>query len=90
MNTGHNQSITPLPLIDKDNITLFNDKAYYVIPLYQRAYAWIDKHIEQLIEDIRGKDDGADYFLGSLIVNKNAQGQYEVIDGQQRLFYLCR
>lgn len=85
MNTGHNQSITPLPLIDKDNITLFNDKAYYVIPLYQRAYAWIDKHIEQLIEDIRGKDDGADYFLGSLIVNKNAQGQYEVIDGQQRL-----
>ena len=31
---------------------IFNTDAHYVIPRYQRAYAWEDKEIEQLIDDI--------------------------------------
>lgn len=55
----------------------------YVIPLYQRAFAWEDEEISQLIEDIKDFTED-NYYIGSLVVNKNGN-QYEVIDGQQRL-----
>lgn len=61
---------------------IFND-AKYKIPIYQRNYAWEEKQIEQLIDDIYGSD--GTYFLGNLIVNQTEQDVYEVIDGQQRL-----
>ena len=55
----------------------------YEIPIYQRNYAWGEKQIHQLIDDISGCDDV--YFLGNLIVNQKEAEVYEVIDGQQRL-----
>lgn len=72
-----------------DGHTLFDTDAHYVIPRYQRAYAWEDKEIGQLIDDINDIDiDSAEnYYIGSLIVSK-VQGKadnYEVVDGQQRL-----
>lgn len=60
----------------------------YVIPLYQRNYAWGIDEIEQLLDDIYDYDAhvGRDYFLGSLIVNYYPEKDiFEVIDGQQRL-----
>ncbi|MCB2361601.1 DUF262 domain-containing protein [Clostridium estertheticum] len=56
----------------------------YIIPLYQRAFAWEDKEIEQMIDDILnfGTDN---YYLGNLIVFERKDGMFEVIDGQQRL-----
>lgn len=55
----------------------------YEIPIYQRNYAWEEKQIQQLMDDIY-TSDGA-YFLGTLIVNQKEADVYEVIDGQQRL-----
>ncbi|WP_261887498.1 DUF262 domain-containing protein [Vibrio aerogenes] len=77
---------------------LFEPLSRYVIPIYQRNYAWGVPEIEQLIQDIydaADKKEGAeeqakDYFLGSLVVYErerqpNTQVQvYETIDGQQR------
>lgn len=59
----------------------------YVVPIYQRNYAWGDMEIEQLIEDIDSSIDNSNknYFLGNLIVNQTDNNVYEVIDGQQRL-----
>ncbi|CRK83026.1 DUF262 domain-containing protein [Neobacillus massiliamazoniensis] len=59
----------------------------YVIPIYQRNYAWVEMQIEQLIEDIDSSIDdlNKNYFLGNLIVNQTDNNVYEVIDGQQRL-----
>lgn len=59
----------------------------YLVPIYQRNYAWSETQIEQLIEDIESSIDGSDknYFLGNLIVNQTDNNVYEVIDGQQRL-----
>ena len=77
--------IQELRILDNDNVTLFNKGARYVIPLYQRAYAWEDEEIEQLIDDIN--DSTGDYYIGSLVVAK-VKGKvetYEVVDGQQRL-----
>ncbi len=63
---------------------LFTSGSNYIIPLYQRAYSWEEKEIRQLIEDIYDYDEEK-YYLGTLIVNKNNRGIFEVIDGQQRL-----
>ena len=68
-----------------DDETLFDKEVHYVIPRYQRAYAWEDKEIVQLIDDIN--DSTGDYYIGSLVVAK-VKGKvetYEVVDGQQRL-----
>jgi uncharacterized protein with ParB-like and HNH nuclease domain len=56
----------------------------YIIPLYQRAFAWEDKEIEQMIDDILNFETD-NYYLGNLIVFEGKDGKFEVIDGQQRL-----
>ena len=68
-----------------DDETLFDQEVHYVIPRYQRAYAWEDKEIVQLIDDIN--DSVGDYYIGSLVVAKvkGREEWYEVVDGQQRL-----
>lgn len=60
----------------------------YIIPIYQRNYAWGKGEIEQLIDDLylASKEQGnKNYYIGSLIVYRRESGAYEVIDGQQRL-----
>ncbi|HUH74673.1 MAG TPA: DUF262 domain-containing protein [Chitinophagales bacterium] len=60
----------------------------YIVPLYQRNYAWTDEEIHQLIRDIYEnykKDPNGFYFIGTLVVLKRKNGDFEVIDGQQRL-----
>jgi hypothetical protein len=59
----------------------------YIIPIYQRNYAWGEPEIEQLIQDIwdvAKQESKKDYFIGSLVVNKREASHYETIDGQQR------
>ena len=59
----------------------------FVIPRYQREYAWADDQIERLLLDLwcayKAKTDR--YYLGSLVVTPCADGKLETIDGQQRL-----
>ena len=64
---------------------LFETQDKYVIPLYQRAFAWKEKELVQLVEDVNGSKGY--YYIGSLIVYNDEQhtNVYEVIDGQQRL-----
>lgn len=70
-----------------------NGEPLYQIPDYQRPYSWGDEQVEQLWDDLRtaylnNKDDkesDANYFLGSLIIAKLANGFEDVVDGQQRL-----
>ena len=59
----------------------------YIVPIYQRNYAWRSEQIEQLRGDIRDaiRDDKASYFLGNLMVTQKPSAYFEVIDGQQRL-----
>lgn len=69
----------------KDGSSIFTDiEGKYIIPLYQRSFAWKDLQIQQLIDDIYDNENNIDYYLGSLIVAKK-ENNFEVIDGQQRL-----
>lgn len=72
----------------------------FVIPEYQRPYAWTDEQVETLFEDlweftttIGGTENENSYFLGSVVSYENEDGEQEIIDGQQRitsLFLLLR
>lgn len=71
---------------------LFNDenKCKYIIPIYQRNYAWGDDEISSLLQDIKNaceqnKEQDKNYYIGSLVVYRRDSGDFEVIDGQQRL-----
>ena len=71
----------------------------FVIPEYQRPYAWNYDQIDTLFTDIweftdsiGGSKRNATYFLGSIVSYEN-KGNQEIIDGQQRitsLFLLLR
>lgn len=63
---------------------LFDGDNHYIIPIYQRNYAWDIEEVVQLINDIKNHD-GNNYYLGALTVKKRADNAFEVIDGQQRL-----
>lgn len=65
---------------------IFNNK--YIIPLYQRNFAWRKEEIEQLLQDIFeafNQKNKFNYYIGSLVTLKRHNGELEVIDGQQRL-----
>lgn len=84
--------------IDQKSIKgLFSDKkADFLIPDYQRPYAWGEKECQTLWEDVflfafpdndcdKFDSDNDEYFLGPIVTFKNSRGQQEIIDGQQRL-----
>jgi len=66
---------------------LANDN--YIIPRYQRNYAWGKAEISQLIKDVdeffpEENNEKKSYYLGSLVCFKREDGSFELIDGQQR------
>jgi hypothetical protein len=77
----------PSPISSFTVQTLLQDDAVYLVPMYQRNYAWDKGEIDQLIQDIQDsqqKNTSANYYIGTLVVFKRNNGSYEVIDGQQR------
>ena len=75
---------------------LFQDKkADFLIPDYQRPYAWGETECQTLWDDIfsfaipdEGRvefDSNSEYFLGPIVTFRNTNFKMEVIDGQQRL-----
>ncbi|MBQ9274221.1 MAG: DUF262 domain-containing protein [Succinivibrio sp.] len=84
--------------IDQKSVKgLFNDKnADFLIPDYQRPYAWGRDECQTLWDDLfifafpdldcdKFNFDRDEYFLGPIVTFKNADGKTEIIDGQQRL-----
>ncbi|WP_265467794.1 DUF262 domain-containing protein [Aeromonas salmonicida] len=70
---------------------LLEDSARYLVPMYQRNYAWGEGEITQLLQDVldyQQKSVGAKgqqtYYIGTLVVFARDDGSFEVIDGQQR------
>ena len=85
-----------LTVEQKSIVELFSDKkSNFLIPDYQRPYAWDDKECQTLWDDIFNfafPDNDCDkfnendeYYLGPIVTFKNENGKMEIIDGQQRL-----
>lgn len=74
------------------------DGARYTIDFYQREYAWQERQVRELIDDLSGKfldfyqpehprtavESYGHYFLGSIVIS-HKRGQRFIVDGQQRL-----
>lgn len=67
-------------------------KKKFVIPEYQRPYAWKEEQIQTLFDDlvefaesIQGQDEEESYFLGTIVSYENEEKEQEIIDGQQRI-----
>lgn len=84
--------------IDQQTIKeLFSNKrSDFLIPDYQRPYAWGEVECQTLWDDIfafafpendytRFNSEEDEYFLGPIVTFKNSNGKLEIIDGQQRL-----
>ncbi len=83
--------------VDQKNIfdLLKDKKADFLIPDYQRPYAWQEKECQKLWDDIfefsipendaTKFDTNDEYFLGPIVTFMNKNKKLEVIDGQQRL-----
>ena len=68
---------------------LATDKAHYVIPVYQRPYAWTATQVQQLMRDLldfyRTADNKSSYSLGTIVCDEETPGMFSILDGQQRL-----
>ena len=88
--------MSKLNVDQKTIMLLFSDKkSDFLIPDYQRPYAWEEMQCQTLWDDIFSFafpdnncdkfDSNEEYFLGSIVTFENERNKKEVIDGQQRL-----
>lgn len=88
--------MSKLNVDQKTILLLFSDKkSDFLIPDYQRPYAWEVSQCQTLWDDIFSFafpdnncdkfDSNEEYFLGSIVTFENDKNKKEVIDGQQRL-----
>jgi uncharacterized protein with ParB-like and HNH nuclease domain len=54
------------------------------VPRYQRGYRWGKLEVERLLNDIWENGD-KDYSLQPVVVKRDAENVWELVDGQQRL-----
>lgn len=70
---------------------IFCDDYTFLVPRYQRPYAWELQQAIEMLEDLEGVMEGDGhsedwYFLGSIVLVKNSTDRFaSIIDGQQRI-----
>lgn len=65
-------------------------KGNFFVPDYQRGYRWGENEVKQLLDDIyensqKRESCAKNYYLQPIVVKTIREGNYELIDGQQRL-----
>ena len=74
------------------------DKSKYTIDFYQREFAWQERQVRELVDDLTGKfldsydpdhsrhevESYGHYFLGSIVISHKRKKRF-IVDGQQRL-----
>jgi hypothetical protein len=62
----------------------------FVVPPYQRAYAWGESQVDKLLDDTLTfcAEDRPSFFLGTCVRQRDEPGVFKVIDGHQRMMTL--
>ena len=76
---------------------VFIGTGQFMVPTYQRGYAWEDKQIDEFVRDLTEASDEAtnyEHFFGFMMTVLDKNGIIKIIDGQQRmttimLFLIC-
>jgi hypothetical protein len=73
----------------KTLMELFNGDKVFIIPKYQRAYAWGIKQLDEFLDDIHNQNKSSPYFFGTILFEEkntiDGYEQIEIVDGQQRI-----
>jgi len=64
---------------------LFSHGVQYIVPKFQRDYAWSQEQWEDLWSDIEIMDQECFHYMGYIVLQRKGSHHFEVIDGQQRL-----
>lgn len=75
---------------------VFSERYAFIIPPFQRPYAWTIEHTSELLIDLLDAlgqseepvEDLPPYFLGSIVLIKGERPDALIVDGQQRLITL--
>ena len=72
--------------IERNSTEKVLDDIKLTIPKYQRPYKWTAKHTNQLLEDIEEamNSNKEVYRVGTLILHRDDEKNYNIVDGQQR------
>ena len=60
----------------------------FCVPLYQRLYSWEQLQVTQLLKDLHEAqklNSSKDYYIGNIVLSKNKDNGFDLIDGQQRM-----
>ena len=60
----------------------------YMVPEYQRDYAWTRNNVDELWDDIMvSYQNDSRYFMGTIVLNSEnkKEDEFDIVDGQQRL-----
>jgi len=73
--------------VSKSTIETFFTGKTFVVPKYQRDYAWKERNVDDLFEDVaEALEDGSGHYLGTFILSQSDRSApAQVVDGQQRL-----
>lgn len=73
--------------MERNTLEKFFTSKHFVIPSYQRDYAWTQQNIDDLFNDIAETiETRTSHYIGTFILSRNqGDGAYHVVDGQQRL-----
>jgi hypothetical protein len=77
------------PSVETNSLSqFFPEDTNFIVPRYQRNYAWTPEEVEQLMVDLYDFSESSDpyYLLGQVILAESDKSDYtyELIDGQQR------
>ena len=66
---------------------IFTDTVNFVIPDYQRGYAWGQSQLDDLWEDLENLSETRNHYTGMFTFCKDneSEGTYQIVDGQQRM-----
>lgn len=66
--------------------TLLSDN-FFNIPAFQRDYVWNEGNVETYFNDIYESfdDNKSEYYLGNIVLAKENDGLWAIVDGQQRM-----
>ena len=80
--------VLPLEALSIGELFCSSDSKTFEVPIYQRNYAWGQREISTLVQDVYDamcKDEKGRYYIGTLVAYGKDDGTLEIIDGQQRL-----
>jgi Protein of unknown function DUF262 len=66
---------------------LIMQRKLFVVPPHQRSFAWGKEAGDEFLADVETawKNGSTDYFIGLIVIQGSADGEWILLDGQQRL-----